>query len=139
MVQLGINISCSTQTIEWNGTRIPWKPWTYFDDSILQDPVAADAHCMFIDSTFHDDMDQLMDDCFFTAPIKESLYKAISTQEVLNHQKHLNSTQLGELRSVLDNFTGLFNGDLVKMGKLGKFKGPKVHLELLPNEQPTKQ
>jgi hypothetical protein len=32
MVQLGIDISCSRQTIEWNGTRIPWKPRTYFDD-----------------------------------------------------------------------------------------------------------
>jgi hypothetical protein len=103
MVKLGINISSSTQTMEWNGRRIPWKPHTYFDDSILQDPVAADAHCMFIDSTFDDDMDQLMHDCFFTAAIKESLYETVSTQEVLNHQKHLNSTQLGELKSVLDN------------------------------------
>jgi hypothetical protein len=141
MVQLGIDISCSThQIIEWNGrTRIPWKPRTYFDDSLLQDSVAADAHCMFIDSTFDNDMDQLMDDCFFTAPIMESLYETVSTQEVLNHQKHLNSTQKGELKSVLDNFTGLFNGDLVKTGKLGKFKGPKVHLKLLPNAQPASQ
>jgi hypothetical protein len=77
MVQLSTDISCSTQTIEWNGTRIPWKPRTYFDDSLLQDPVTADAHCMFIDSTFEDNMDQLMDDCFFTAPIKESLYKTV--------------------------------------------------------------
>jgi hypothetical protein len=46
---------------------------------------------------------------------------------------------LRELKSVLDNFTGLFNGDLIKTGKLGKFKGPKDHLELFPNAQPTKQ
>jgi hypothetical protein len=109
MVQLGINISCFTQTIEWNGTRIPWKPRSYFDDSsLLQDPIAADTHCMFINSTFDIDMDQLMDDCFFIAPIKESLYETVSTQEVLNHQKHVNFTQLGKLKSVLDHFSGLF-------------------------------
>jgi hypothetical protein len=100
--------------------RIPWKPCTFFDESILQDPDAADARCtMFIDSTFDDNMDQLMDDCFFTAPIKESLYKTVCTQGVLNHQKHLNSTQLGELKSVLDNFTSLFNGNLVTRSQQG--------------------
>ena len=139
MVPLGIDVSCTTQTVTWNGTKVPWKPRTYFQDSLLQDASAAEAHCLFLPSSFDNDMEQLLDDCFFAMPIKESLYETVSTQDVLDKQSHLTTSQIADLSKVLNNYQRLFNGDLVTTGKLGKFNGPKVHLELIPGSIPVRQ
>lgn len=54
LVPLGIDISCSTKSIQWNNMRVHWKPLPYFDNSLLQDPITMESHCMYLRSTNDD-------------------------------------------------------------------------------------
>ena len=49
LVPLGIDISCSTQRVTWMQAVIPFRPRSYFDDSLLQDPIAHSSHCLAVD------------------------------------------------------------------------------------------
>ena len=40
---LGIDISCSTETLTWNNTRIPWKPKSYLDNASITDAQLAET------------------------------------------------------------------------------------------------
>ena len=54
-------------------------------------------------------------------------YKAISTKEVPQAQKHLNATQRQQLQQHLSNFSTLFDG------RLGHYPHSTIHLEVQPN------
>ena len=40
---LGIDISCSTETLTWNNIRIPWKPKSYLDNASITDAQLAET------------------------------------------------------------------------------------------------
>jgi hypothetical protein len=85
-VPLGIDISCTTKTIQWMDHKIPWKPKSYFNNSILSDPVACQTHCFF----FNDDsfLDETTFNCFNSA-LLESKYEAIDVHQVAKQQLQL--------------------------------------------------
>src|SRR5210317_1926835 len=68
--------------------------------------------------------------------IADSKYDLVPLEQVAKQQKHLKSNQQKELPNVLKDFEPLFNGNLVRTGKLGPFKGPKASLDLTPDVQP---
>ena len=73
-----------------------------------------------------EDADELL-----AAEIHEAKYEKIEIETVLEQQKHLNSSQQQQLRAVLRGHDMLFNG------KLGKYKGKKIRLELRDDAQPV--
>jgi hypothetical protein len=125
LVPLGINISCTTKTIQWMDHIVSWKPKDYFNDSILTDPVACQTHCFYLNN----EIDQDTFNCFDNA-LLESKYEAVDTRLVAQQQLHLDSQKQNDLTEILSHYKQLFNG------KLGCFKGPKVHLELTADAKP---
>lgn len=73
-----------------------------------------------------EDADELL-----AAEIHEAKYEKIEIDTVLEQQKHLNASQQQQLRTVLRGHEALFNG------KLGKYKGKKIRLELRDDAQPV--
>ena len=67
----------------------------------------------------------------FTTEITGRKYQAVATDEVVAHQDHLTGGQKRLLKSVLDKHTVLFDG------KLGRYTGAEVHLELIDNYTPS--
>ena len=100
LVPLGIEISCLTQTIIWNKTRIPWKPKSYLDKASLTDPQLNETpFCALPDFTIgHIDLDS------FAAPasttILKSRYSAINIQDVVKAQVHLTEQQQQDLDAI---------------------------------------
>jgi hypothetical protein len=128
LVPLGIDISCSTQTISWLDDIVSWKPKSYFQDSNLKDSVSYEAHCFFINS--NDDFDSWIDAHSAVVDIKGSKYEKVDTDYATKQQKHLTPSQQTDLAEVLRDYTSLFSG------KLGCYPGYKVHLELNTDAQP---
>jgi hypothetical protein len=62
--------------------------------------------------------------------IKPAEYKVTDIAEVVNAQQHLTLAERNKLKSMLTKFQPLF------MGQRGKYKGPPVELELLPDSKP---
>ena len=128
---LGIDISCSTETLTWNNIRIPWKPKSYLDNASITDAQLAEtSFCALPDFNIgHTEFDS------FAAPaattIRQSEYSKVNINDVVQAQTHLTHRQQQELASVLTNFQPLFSG------KLGCYPGYKAHLELLPNARPV--
>jgi hypothetical protein len=104
---------------------VSWKPKDYFNDSILTDPVACQTHCFYLNN----EIDQDTFNCFDSA-LLESKYEAVDTRLVAQQQLHLDSQKQNDLTEILSHYKQLFNG------KLGCFKGPKVHLELIADAKP---
>ena len=67
----------------------------------------------------------------FTEEITGRKYQAVSTDKVVLKQDHLTGEQKRLLISVLDKHTVLFDG------KLGRYTGDEVHLELINNYTPS--
>ena len=147
MVPLGIDVSCTTQTISWDELTVPWKPSTYFSAHILQDEMAFGAHAYYIQdplSEWIDDRTEHISYCYSTqsqktGKLKESRYEVIPTSEITIKQNHLTQSQRDELFQILDKFKPLFNGNLVKNNHLGAYKGQKVHLYLKKDAKPHSQ
>ena len=122
---------------------MPWKPREYFQESTWLNPHTHEEHCLAV-STLNVEEEILptsLYECFNTntntQEIKASSYEAVSAQQVTDQQLHLSTRQKDELKSLLEEYNRLFNGELVATGKLGVFKGPKVHLELLDGVKPV--
>jgi hypothetical protein len=93
----------------------------------LTDPVACQTHCYFYNDDSHFDQNNL--NCFDIA-LLESKYEAVDIYHVAKQQLHLDQKKQNDLAEVLSNYQLLFNG------KLGCFKGPKVHHELTSDAKP---
>ena len=108
MVPLGINVSCPTQTISWNDLKVPWKNSKYFNDELLQDKMAMNAHAFsnsdpisewidardsahtFVGMTNGRNRHGREKHSFSAQKLKESLYEVIPTSEITGKQLYLN-------------------------------------------------
>ena len=68
-----------------------------------------------------------MDDAF----ILDAKYETTSPKEVADAQHHSIAEQWSLLENALRNTSELFDGEL------GRYKGEKVHLDLIPGSQPV--
>ena len=129
----GINVNCSTLTVQWLDLHVPFRPSDHFDnlvvDELLHEAVTPSEGA--IDQFFLQDEDDL----FYQreGPIKESKYERVATDDVASQQKHLSPSQRRDLAKLLHKFDRLFSG------KLGCYPHQKVHLDLLPEAKPQYQ
>jgi hypothetical protein len=103
LVPLGIDISCSTNTISWQNEKVTWKPKSYFLDSNLNDPVSYETHCIFL-NTNDDFEDWIESHSTSSVNIKSSKYELVDTDKVAQQQKHLTDSQQDELAQVLRGY-----------------------------------
>ncbi|CAJ1935853.1 unnamed protein product [Cylindrotheca closterium] len=104
------------------------------DTSMLMAQLMA-THCYHSDpdESLNEHIEQQISHSF---NIAESKYDLVPLEHVAKQQQHLNGKQQNDLYNVIKDFEPLFNGNLVRSGKLGPFKGPKAHLELTPEAKP---
>ena len=109
----GIHLDLEHSTMQWMGQTIPFKDTSFFGSSTATE----------------DELDLLFD--LFPAEIRARDYKAVDPQQVAQAQTHLTQKQRNDLASLFKSFDKLFSG------KLGKYTGQKVHLELKPGAVPV--
>ncbi|CAJ1961137.1 unnamed protein product [Cylindrotheca closterium] len=104
------------------------------DTSMLMAQLMA-THCYHSDpdASLNEHIQQQISHSF---NIAESKYDLVPLEHVAKQQQHLNGKQQNDLYNVIKDFEPLFNGSLVRSGKLGPFKGPKAHLKLTPEAKP---
>ena len=148
LIPLGIDCNGSTKTISWQGMQVPYKPNNYFSipklgnvsptmDPSLLIPNQTETHYLSFDP--NEDLNEHIETqlcASYATEIKESRYEIIPLKEVAENQKHLLPSQRRELHNVLKDFEPLFNGNLIRTGKLGTFKGFKASLELVDGAKP---
>ena len=121
MQVLGIDVSCSTKTVSWNGLMIPFLPSNYFDKATI--------FAFAMEEDPFEEVDAAKAG-YKSKTILHSKYKKVNPCKVARHQKHLSKRQQKELDNLLSKFDKLFSG------KLGKYPHQKVHLELKEGAQP---
>jgi hypothetical protein len=78
----------------------------------------------------NDHTDEELDE-MYASEIKAAKYEKVDVDEVIEQQKHLNSSQKMQLRAVFKGFETLFDG------KLKKYLGKKIRLELKDDAKPV--
>lgn len=157
--QLGIKLDMETALMQVDGQIASMKPYTKKSDQTTAD-VATELFLEWVEEDLLDDIDD-NDDAFasddvddfddFVPPqeddgetdtddplgsgyhsktIKMSSYDKVDIDTVIKNCKHLTEKQQEELRAVLRKYERLFDG------KLKKYVGEKIHLELEPNYEP---
>ena len=85
LVPLGIDISCSTQRVTWMQAVVPFRPQSYFDDSLLQDPIAHSSHCLAVN---HFDNPVDLFNSAVVTPLLSSKYERVDTTDIAMQQRH---------------------------------------------------
>ena len=137
LVPMGIDVSCATQTIRQSDVIVPFKPKEYLRESLTAEDSIIENHCFHIADRIDNSLERNFHTCFMSNnKIEQSKYDIVPPEDVAMKQKHLNSNQQQDLVNLLRKYQPLFNGNLVRTGKLGAYNGPKVHLELNSSAQP---
>jgi len=163
MQQIGLDIMNSTQSFSWAGINVPmvvrgyWNPatistfWkqelpnlrastpnqlipeaptassnanaTVLETSPVMQPVAAPTAPTVAPVETQEEYAALID-------LKPAVYKAADIDEIVSNQEHLVANQKELLRSTLRKHISALQG------LRGKWRGDKVHLELLPGAKP---
>ena len=148
LIPLGIDCLASTKTIKWDGMNIPYKPSSHFttptsvvstpnQDPSMLIPNQTEANFLSVDPD--SELTEYIEEriCHsYVAEIKESKYEIVPLSKVAKLQTHLSSSQQDQFFDVLKDFEPLFNGNLVRTGKLGTYKGPLATLELNDDAKP---
>ena len=106
---------------------IPFQPRSYFNNSLLQDPIAHSLHCLAVDQ-FDDSVDLF--NSTVAPPLLSLKYEHVDTANIAAQQKHLSKGQQSQLATLLAKHQKLFSGNL------DCFPDYKVHLELNLNAKP---
>jgi len=126
---IGIIPDPVTRTIKWFHHVLPWKQYSDLPKAkfnLVQGiylSQAEDEDVLEVHTIHHQG----------SIEIKEAKYGKVEPELVATQQKHLSTSQQGELAHVLCNFSRLFSG------MLGKYPYKKVHLELQPNAKPVRK
>ena len=126
MQPLGIDIHNSTKTVCWNDKRIPFKPYDYFTSGLYQSSL-LEAMAESLDNADDDPLHQ----GYHSKDIYSSNYGKSDPRAVAEQQTHLTLSQRQDLANLLVQFPKLFSG------KLGKYPGKLIHLDLKADVQPS--
>ena len=111
----GINLDFLSHTMQWCNRTVSMKKPS-FTNAQMYDDSFEQFYWKEIDS--------------FTSEILQADYKSVDTGEVAREQTHLTKDQQKDLTKLLSEFKQLFSG------KLGKYEGKKVHLEVEKDARP---
>ena len=111
----GITLDFLSHTMKWCSRTVSMK-----------NPSSSNAQ-MYGDSFEHFDWDEIDS---FASQILQADYKSADTDEVAREQTHLTKDQQKNPAELLGQFKKLFSG------KLGKYEGKKVHLEVEKDSRP---
>ena len=118
--QIGINLIYSTGHVRWGNISVQMVPMGHFSKNKSRRELFRDAK-----------QPESGGQETFLAEIKESKYEAANLVEVAKKQLNLDSNQKGEFYQLLKRCKNLF------LGKKGKWKGPKVSIELKEDAKPV--
>jgi hypothetical protein len=159
--QMGLIMDFKEDFLDWDGRTIvmrpfPDEPRQSSPNQVGDPPIADQMFVNMLEEELEDDaylvsnpVEKLPSSKIFTSgskchssrpqdagyktakqEIKESKYESADLADVVGKCDHLNPTQQAELLAVLSKHENLFNG------KLGKYNGPPVHLDLEENAVP---
>jgi hypothetical protein len=118
MIALGIEVSCSTQTIKWNDNVIPFQSVENFKHMGEHIALAMEA----LDDPLDEEMGEEYG--YKSKKILHSKYEQVEVLELSKQQTHLTPEQQADLARLWSKFTKLFSG------QLGAYPHQKVHLDL---------
>ena len=149
--QLGFQLDFSSNTIQWDDTSLPMRPLPPEPPS-TEPNLANQLYLEAIDDTLQDSCpcgicDTYQQDGEISEPtpddehydglgyksktILSSKYTQTNTDHLVETEcKHLSNDQQNDLKQLLRKYDKLFDG------KLKKFNGNPIHLDLEPNAQP---
>jgi hypothetical protein len=114
MMELGIDVSCSTQTIKWNNHVIPFQRMENFKNKGEYIALAMEA----LDDPLDEEMGEEYG--YKSKKILHSKYEQVDVLELLKQQ----TQQQSDLARLWSKYTKVFSG------QLGAYPHRKVHLEL---------
>jgi hypothetical protein len=114
--EIWLNILYDTHQFEWNDIKVNMVPGGHWSKENI--------------SSFWKKFKAAQEEEANLTEIKSAEYKVTDITEVVNAQQHLTLAERNKLKSMLTKFQFLF------MGQRGKYKGPPVELELLPDSKP---
>ena len=112
--ELKMDICYSDNTMKMEGRRVLMKK-------------KGERPSFYIDN---DHTEEELDE-MYANEIKEAKYEKVSVNDVLDQQRHLNSSQKMQLRAIFQGFETLFDG------RLKKYSGKKIRLELKDDAIPV--
>lgn len=120
-------------TVEWMGAKIYMKPPDYFNRETMMVDQALFLEWldkMFLMVSKDDENSELFE---ASQMMQSHAYSAVTTEEVVRQQDHLDDKQKRKLKEVLDQHTVLFDG------KLGRYPHKKFKIEVQEGREPKCQ
>jgi transposase InsO family protein len=122
-LEMGIIINFQDHVMTWDDAVVPMKTYPNKPSSLNEPSMLAQIVLNHMESDLeeHDN---------YVSEILPSQYAKQDVKAIAQAQEHLSHQQRDDLQALLLEFPTLFDG------KLKKFKGPKVHLEIDPTAKP---
>ena len=116
-----IDIQYSSKEVKWLDRTITMKPLGYWEQYSAWESTLDDSN---------DELESYFSNRNTPTKILDAKYDAVSVQEVIDKQKHLNDSDKELLRNTLEKHKELFRG------KLGRYPHSQVSLELEEGARP---
>jgi hypothetical protein len=126
LTKTGIDITYSDGTMSWFGNTLKMRePWSLHNSDYL---AMADTFEIQIEEEEIFGEDWL--ESYMTNTILDAKYDAVSIDQVVKEQSHLNAEQQKDLKELLNKYKKLFDGTL------GVYPHKKFHIEIEPDAKP---
>ena len=141
MNKLGIVLNFNNKSMTWDGSTVAMREYDLNHDptilatnlllDVLDSRLEANDSITMLDKP--SDLHYVDPARYKTTKIRTSLYEPSNLQHIVDKCVYLLPLQRKQLHSLLTHFKTLFDG------RLKTFKGPPVHLELIPNPIPVRR
>ena len=126
LTKAGIDITYSDGTMSWFGNTLKMRePWSLHNSDYL-----AMADTFEMQTEDEDIFGEDWLESYMTNTILDAKYVAVSIDQVVKEQTHLNTEQQNDLKVLLNRYSKLFDGTL------GVYPHKKFHIDIEPNAKP---
>ena len=128
LTKIGMDIKYSTGEMEWYGNTLPMRePWKLDEKEYFN---MAD---LFLIQSEEELFGEDWFESYAVEKILDAKYDKMDIKELMENQKHLNSSQKEQLKQLFLKYEKLFDGTL------GLYPHKKIHIEVLPDAKPKHQ